>query len=193
MGFIQRKLWLVGAMLLGLLLAGCGAPPTSSPDDVARLEQAILALGPGIDPEEAARAARVSYSATARLAREYEIEDGPLIHNMKVNAGTKPRGLCRHWAEDMEKALKAEQFQTLDIHRAIAHARNPLLLEHSTSIISRKGDSMYDGIVVDPWREGGILTWIATRDDKRYPWEPRLAILKWKQETGRTKRISRVD
>ncbi|QDC11440.1 hypothetical protein FHY55_20370 [Oceanicola sp. D3] len=193
MRFIQRKLWLVGAILLGLALAGCGTPPTSTPDDVARLEQAILALGPGIDPAEAARAAQVSYAATARLAVAYEIEDGPLVHNMKVNAGKKPRGLCRHWAEDMEKALKAEGFRTLEVHRAIANARNPILLEHSTSIISRKGDSMYDGIVVDPWREGGHLTWIGTREDTRYPWEPRLTILKWKQETGRTKRISRVD
>jgi len=190
---VFRRLVLLLPVMALAALAGCGAPPPATQDDVIALERAILALGPGIDPEEAARAARASYGATARLAKEYEIEDPPLIHNIKVNAGTKPRGLCRHWAEDMEKALKAEGFRTLQIHRAIAHAENPLLLEHSTSIISRRGDSMYDGIVVDPWREGGHLVWMGTREDTRYPWKPRQAVLEWKRRTGRTTQISRAD
>lgn len=193
MRLIKRIIGFLPLVLLTVLLAGCATQPPASRDDVFDLERAILALGPGIDPEEAARAARVSYSASARLAKEYEIEDSAIIHNMKVNAGIKPRGLCRHWAEDMEKVLKAENFKTLEIHRAIANAENPLRLEHSTSIISRRGDSMYDGIVVDPWRLAGKLYWIGTKEDKPYPWKPRLEVLRWKQETGRTKRISRVD
>ena len=181
---------------LGLVaLAACGTPrpdgppPPGTARDVARLEQAILALGPEVDPEEAHRAARISYEHTHRLALEYQITDPPIIHNTKVNMGVKPRGLCWHWAKDMETRLKQEDFQTLDLHRAIANAKNPILLEHSTVIISRGGDTMYDGIVLDPWREGGVLFWSPTRDDHRYTWHPRAEILAWKLGHDRAQQL----
>ncbi|MDR9394390.1 MAG: hypothetical protein RI571_08700 [Roseovarius sp.] len=148
---------------------------------VARLEQAILALGPGVDPEEAARAARSAYRNTRELARAYQITDGPLLHNTKVNMGLKPRGLCWHWAMDMEDRLDRERFRTLEIHRAIANFNTPFRLQHSTAIISRRGDSMYEGIVLDPWREGGELTWLPTGQDTRYDWYPRLPVLAFKR------------
>ena len=97
-----------------------------------------------------------------------------MVHNVKVNLGMKPRGLCKHWAQDMEKRLKAEEFETLTIHRAIGALVG---VDHSTAIISRKGDGMYDGIVVDPWREGGSLTWIHTREDTQWGWKPQFEVL----------------
>jgi hypothetical protein len=175
------SLYRVVAVLALMVLAACGTSPEArapaSPDEVARLEAAILALGPEVDPEEARRAAQLSYDTTRRLAIEYQITDGPLVHNTKVNLGLRPRGLCWHWAEDMQKALVAEDFQTLDIHRAIANADNPFLLEHSTALISARGDDMFDAIVVDPWRLGGELTWIATRADTDYNWRPQREVL----------------
>ena len=174
-------------------LGACGGAPSARDGSVAQIElvnrnvteltAGILALGAGIDPEEAARAARISYSYTAQLRQEYQIDDVAIIHNIKVNRGTKPRGLCWHWAEDIENRLKAENFQTLDIHRAIANYDN-WRLEHSTAIISANGASMYDGMVLDPWREGGELTWIKVREDKRYAWTPRLEVFEWKRARG---------
>ena len=156
------------------VLAGCGAPPPPpEAQDVTRLAASILRLGPQVDPEEAARAARIAYEHTHRLAQEYEITDPPLIHNTKVNMGLKPRGLCWHWARDMEDRLKQEDFQTLDLHRAVANADNRFRLEHSTAIISAKGDDFRDGIVIDPWRKGGRLTWVPVSGDTEYFWEPR--------------------
>ena len=142
--------------------------------EISELILALQALGPEVDPEEAARAARVSFEHTHQLAIEYQITDPALIHNIKVNMGIKPRGLCKHWAEDMDKRLVAESFETLTIHRAIGAL---IGVDHSTVIISRRGDSMYDGIVVDPWRKGGILTWIATKDDTSWGWEPQYEVL----------------
>ncbi len=175
--------------VLGLLagatfgLAGCAAGPRGPVDpaerarDVAALRDAILALGPGIDPAEAARAAQVSYSETDALARQYGITDPPLIHNSKVNMGLRTRGLCWHWAEDLERRLKAEGFRTLAIHRAIANADNPFRIDHSTAVISRAGDGVMAGIVIDPWRKGGVLTWARLREDKDYRWRPRREVL----------------
>jgi hypothetical protein len=149
-------------------------PPRGTEAEIAELNAALLALGPGVDPEEAARAARISYVHTHELAIQYQITDPALIHNTKVNLGLKPRGLCNDWAEDMEKRLVAEDFQTFTIHRAIGALVG---VDHSTVIISRRGDSMYDGIVIDPWRRGGRLTWIATRDDTAWGWEPQHIVL----------------
>lgn len=169
-----------------LLTAACatapGGPAPGSQSDVVSLSRGIQSLGSGIDPEEAARLARVAYAETYTLAQQYEIEDGPIIHNMKVNQGLKPRGLCRHWAEDMERRLLQEGFETITVHRAIANADNPFRLEHSTVIVSQRGDSMYEGMVLDPWREGGTLFWSTTATDEKYDWVPRMQVLAQKRD-----------
>lgn len=154
---------------------------TVAQDEVTKLANAIMAMGPGIDPEEARRAASISYSYTAQLVKEYEITDPPLIHNTKVNMGSKPRGLCWHWAEDMEKRLKQERFKTLQLHRAIANHDKAFRIEHSTAIISRRGDTMEQGIVLDPWRYGGVLFWSPLPEDTRYEWHPRAEVLAYKR------------
>ena len=162
------------------LLAACTPSPNyteTTAQRIAALQSQILGLGPGIDPEEAARAARISFEYTAQLKAEYEITDPPLIHNTKVNLGIKPRGLCWHWAEDMQTRLLAEDFKTLDLHRAIANDQHPILIAHSTAVISRAGDNMEDGIVLDPWRYGGTLFFGLVKEDTRYPWLRREEVL----------------
>ena len=173
-------------LLIVLALAACSAPPPGAKmDEVAALAAAIRALGPEVDAEEADRAARIAFVHSSELAVQYRITDPPLIHNTKVNMGLRPRGLCWHWAEDMERRLKREDFETLDLHRAIANSQNPFRIEHSTTIVSRKGDDMFDGIVVDPWRKGGKLTWIGTRADTDYKWLPQRQVLVAKQDRKR--------
>jgi len=170
---------LAGAMLL---LAACAAPPPPQPEEVSRLAAAIKGLGPEVDPEEADRAAKMAYRHTHDLALEYQITDPPIVHNTKVNMGLKPRGLCWHWARDMEDRLEAENFQTLDLHRAVANADNAFRLEHSTAIISARGDAYDAGIVLDPWRKGGRLTWAGVREDTAYDWQPRDEVVARKLE-----------
>ena len=199
------KLVKLGFLLSGLaLLAACSAPSAdlvqsraqldpqnivvandppaitaiAAQSDVADLARTILALSPLIDPEEAARAASIAYAYTAQLKIQYQITDPPLIHNAKVNAGKRPRGLCWHWAEDMEKRLLAEKFQTLDIHRAIANHDN-IRIDHSTALISAKGATMFDSVILDPWRKGGTLVWMPVGDDSRYKWRPQAEVLQY--------------
>ncbi len=149
--------------------------------EIEKLRQAFLNLGPGVDPEEAARAARVVYTYVDQLIVEYEIEDNnPLSHNTKVNFGQKPRGLCWHWAHDLDIRLQMERFKTLEIHRAIANYNN-IRLEHSSTILGRRGDSMYDSIVLDPWRNAGDLFWDIVRKDTRYNWTPRDEVFAYKR------------
>ncbi|MBU2959565.1 hypothetical protein KO516_01740 [Citreicella sp. C3M06] len=177
---------LVAALLFALTAAACSVPdpqdlPRPAQHDVAALAQAITDLGPQVDPDEARRMARIAYDYPLRLAVEYQVEDRPIIHNIKVNQGLKPRGLCYQWADDLEARLSAEGFQTLELQRAIANSESAIRIEHSTVIVTAPGASLYDGIVLDPWRNGGLLFWDKVRDDTRYPWLPREEVFKRKR------------
>lgn len=163
--------------LAALAIGGCAAKPTVDRNGIGALAAQLRSLGPEVDPAEAERAARIAYEYSAQLAQEYEITDHPIIHNTKVNMGLRKRGLCVHWAEDMQKRLNQENFRTLTMHRAIAEPKNEFRIDHSTAVISRRGDSMYDGVVLDPWREGGRLFWSPTRADSRYDWRPQMEVL----------------
>lgn len=174
---LRRHFSIFCPALLFLALVACSGPTTVPTSDTDNLARAILALGAGVDPVEAARAAQISYAHAHDLAIAYEITDPPLVHNTKVNMGLKPRGLCWHWAEDMEKRLLAENFSTLDIHRAIANADNPLRIDHSTALITARGQPMQSGLVLDPWRNGGQLFWASVKDDRRYDWHPQQQVL----------------
>ncbi len=167
---------------VAVLLAACSpAPRDVTQDDINMLAREIRNLSPEVDPAEADRAAFIAYTYSLQLAEEYNVTDNPIIHNAKVNNGWRARGLCVHWAEDIQKRLNAEGFQTLEMHRAIAEG-SELRIDHSTAIISARGDTMNDGVVLDPWRTGGLLYWSPTLDDQRYFWEPQQLVLERKYQ-----------
>jgi len=186
------------AVLCGGLLAvaGCGgqapepglmssrsfADTEPTPEDKIRvLEQALLNLGPNVDPDEAARVARISVREPLVWAKRWGAVDSPTVHNMKVNTGVKPRGLCKDWADDLQVALQREKLRTLQLHRAIANF-NTIWIEHSTVIISAPGDPMEEGIVLDPWRKGQGRLWFGTvkQDLEEYEWVPRAEVFAMK-------------
>lgn len=164
---------IIGILLLvgALAMAGCAAPPPADPQSVARLAQAIGALAPEVDPAEARRAAEIAHSYPLQLKSEWQITDPPLVHNAKVHAGLRPRGLCNQWAEDMRARLEAEEFRTLDFDWATSP---PTLFRiiHHTAVVSAAGDTVMEGIVLDPWRYSGQLFWAPLRQDTAYNWRP---------------------
>ncbi|MCX7559594.1 hypothetical protein OS190_08420 [Sulfitobacter sp. F26204] len=170
----------IALLLALLLLAACAPKPPApaTPRQITALALALRQMSPDVDPTEATIAARLSYATSRELARAYHITDSPLIHNAKVNAGTRPRGLCYHWAEDMQARLEAEGFHTLDVTRAIANSDALFLIEHSTAVLTPKGAKMEDGVVIDPWRKGGTLFWSPVTEDRRYDWLPRAQVLR---------------
>ena len=167
---------------LAVLLAACGPTPRDvTQNDIDMLAIEIKGLGSDVDPEEAERAAQIAYTYSLQLADEYNVTDNPIIHNAKVNNGLRPRGICVHWAEDIEKRLDAEGFETLEIHRAIAEG-SEFRIDHSTAVISRRGDAFDEGVILDPWRYGGLLFWSPTLEDTRYFWEPQMKVLERKYQ-----------
>ncbi|AAV94453.1 hypothetical protein KQ247_14515 [Ruegeria pomeroyi] len=168
------------AILAVLLITACTDTQSVSQKDVNALAQQLRALGPDVDPAEAQRAAEISYSYGRQLARDYNVTSSPIVHNAKVLNGFRERGLCVHYAQDMQKRLNQENFRTLVVHRAIAEPDSIWRIDHSTAILSRRGDDMFDGVVLDPWRYGGELFWSLTREDTRYNWRPQREVLEKK-------------
>ncbi len=172
-----------------LLLTACAATPDrfAAPEPVMQqrigeLRQAIATLDESVDPEEAQRAARIAIEYSLELAQRYEVNTSPLMHNLLVNLGVRSRGLCVHWTEDLLARLRAENFDSLDLHWAIANHDVAFSIEHSTVVISARGDSLYRGLVLDPWRDAGRLYWAYTLQDRDYPWQPQAQVHAYKRE-----------
>jgi hypothetical protein len=162
--------------LATLTVGGCAYTPRLDEGEIDELAEAIARLGPDVDPGEARRTAEVAFSYSLQLAREYNVTDLPIIHNNKVHSGERTRGLCNHYAEDLSKRLKQEGFRTLEVQRAISPPTQIRIIHH-TVVITRPGDTIYDGIVLDGWRHGGNLFWAPVKEDKRYNWRPRDEVL----------------
>ncbi len=171
------------------LLSGCATTDGSSaatepvtPRHIDELGRTIAALDESIDPGEARRAARVALEYSHQLARQYDVTTSPLMHNLLVNIGVKSRGLCIHWTEDLLVRLREENFDSLDLHWAIANHDVAFRIEHSTVVISAAGDSLYRGLVLDPWLDGGRLFWDYTLQDHAYEWQPQARAHDFKRE-----------
>jgi hypothetical protein len=171
------------------LLTGCATtqapedlPPEVEQQRINDLNRALLALDGEIDASEARRVARIAIEYTRQLALEYEITGSPIVHNLLVNLGAKPRGLCVDWTSDLLARLQQEHFYSLDLHWGIANYENTFRLEHSTVIVSVRGDTLYRGLVLDPWRHSGQLFWSPTLQDPEYEWSPQAEIHAIKRE-----------
>lgn len=156
------------------------------------LNHAVLSLGDAVDPDEARRAAHISIEYSRELARQYEISGSPVMHNLMVNLGLKQRGLCVDWTTDLLARLKQERFHSLDLHWAIANYETTFRLEHSTVVVSARGDSIYRGLVLDPWRHSGQLYWAPTLGDVGYAWKPQAEIHALKRENGEARANQRL-
>ncbi|KPA22032.1 hypothetical protein shim_19190 [Shimia sp. SK013] len=163
------------ACFVVLALTACAVPKAAQTPDVDGLRRALVAMGDFVAADEADTVARLSYAYSLQLRAEYQVSDPPLVHNAKVNKGRKPRGLCWHWADDLEARLRSEDLQTFSLYRAIANSDN-LRIEHSTVILAERGAPMETGVVLDPWRYGGYLFWAPVAEDTRYRWKSRAQV-----------------
>lgn len=184
-----RRILMAFAWLLIVLLPACATTPNEVVPDpvreqqrITQLNREIIALDENIDPHEARMAATIAIRYSLELARKYHISGSAISHNLKVNLGLRDRGLCIHWTEDLLARLQQERFQSLDLHWAIANYESAFRLEHSTVIISARNASLYQGLVIDPWRNSGDLFWSPTLEDQQYPWRPKAEIMALKRD-----------
>lgn len=162
------------SLALITLLNACAAIPSATPTTerqtkVQKISTNLNALSPTIDPLEAQTIANTVVYYPLQLAKEYKLTKPPLIHNVLVNSGAKPRGLCIHWAEDILKELQKKNLKTVNLYWAVANKGN-LAREHSSVVVTAKNHDFNSGLVFDGWRHSGILYWTPVKKDPKYKW-----------------------
>jgi len=175
--------------LLAVLLAGASCRTLRPPSAYAaphlaaeetELADALRQLSPTVQPAEAGRAARVTVRTVTDARHTNGLHGGALRRNVAINLGLEHWGLCWHWTELLGQKLRDADFRTLEIHWACAHPGSTFR-EHNAVVVTARGQPFADGLVIDPWRRGGQLTWIPVADD-RYPWNHDAAAeSRWKQ------------
>lgn len=149
-------------------LAGCvHTPRVATTSEMEALRTALTSLSPNVRETEAEVVARCSYDYARALALRYRIVQPPVLHNLLVNTGYKERGLCYEWAEDLLAELQTFHLESLELHWGIARADTAR--EHNSVVVTARSQPFEEGIVLDPWRRSGWLTWSPVRHD-RYPW-----------------------
>lgn len=131
----------------------------------------IATLGPRVDYAEARQVAEVALTYPMQLAADYGLTTPPITHNMLVNMGVRPRGLCTHWAEDMLRRLDELELKTLRLYWAVAYPTKPFRLEHSSALVTAQEKEFDTGIVLDAWRNSGELFYSKVSEDDRYNWQ----------------------
>ena len=160
------------AILLAALLAFGPAASFAATRQVdrtaAETAAQLTALSPRVSYAEARQLAALAHATSYQLRRDYRLLGSPHFDNFLVNAGVMKRGLCHHWARDLGERLAPLKLRTLQLRWGIA--RRGTLREHSSVVVTARGQPFARGVVLDPWRHSGRLFAGPVSGDK-YPWE----------------------
>ncbi len=162
-----------GALLASaVVLVGCAHARESSPLRDARaaaLSEGLVELVPRADAASLRAWSALAVDASAQLGAEYRVTTGPWTHNGLFHLGLRDRGLCYHFADDLGAVLRRALPDGLIVTAISANART--LREHNAIAVHPRNAPWTTGIVLDPWRGGGVLHWDFVANDE-YPWEP---------------------
>lgn len=190
-------------LVLALWLAGCGPVKFDNVNmaqgdrpvakkltaeqkkSISGLKQELLSLSPNVSEQEATILAHDSVVYSMVLANKYKLTYPPLWHNVLVNSKKRPRGLCYHWQRDLMAHFRKKNLQTFDLKEGVAYEKD-YWREHNTMVVTAKGQPFNSGVVIDPWRNSGVLAWAPVTNDK-YPWKLRV----WKDQPA--KKVSKAD
>lgn len=165
---MKHFLWVCLCMVW---FVGCAVKPEAlnvESQRVAQLTSELQGLGGDVDYTEARVFAFEALLYPKTLAEQYGLVSPPLWHNFLINTGVKDRGLCYQWAEDMMSHLKALHYQSFDLRWGVANKGE--MDEHNTVVVVAKGAPFWTGILIDPWRNSGVLYWSKLSDDPEYKW-----------------------
>lgn len=154
-----------------LLLTGCAHRIENTSEKTQRIDHlraTLQQLAPTSTPQAAQQLAEVTVDTSEQLRKNYGVTLAPWLHNIEVNSGTKQRGLCYHYAKDLSAAIQPFLAPYWQLYRVQAHPKQ--LLEHNAIVITGKDQPWQSGIVLDAWRNAGVLYFGAVTEDK-YPWQ----------------------
>jgi hypothetical protein len=160
-------------LLFCCALIACAHRPDAQDEQQQRINALARELGmmaPAAPQQDAQHLATAAVTTAARLRAQYGVTLAPWLHNVEVNTGTKPRGLCFHYAHDLYEALQPQVAPYWQVQ--FVQAKPKEILEHNAIVITARGKPWDTGIVLDGWRNAGVLYYGPVTADK-YPWQPK--------------------
>ena len=155
------------------------APLARAADEksIRRFKEAIIKLGPEVDPAEAEVVAVTSHHMARQLARDYRVVGPSVFQNFLINIGARQRGYCAHYARDIGTRLKELRLKTLYLHWGAADANTHL--EHNVIVVTALNQPFNEGYIIDGWRNAGRLCWWPVTKDSGYKWKEDLQETAW--------------
>ncbi len=135
---------------------------------INELSLAITKLSTTIDTTEAKKVATIATLYPLELANEYQLVSPPLFHNTLINMNLKKRGFCYHFAQDISQELKKLKLKTIELRWATHKKQN--YWEHNAIVLTAKQQSFKKGVLLDAWRNSGVLYWDYVQNDTAYNW-----------------------
>jgi len=139
---------------------------TSAEDAVLRAR--LVALSPGVNPEEARRVASIAYTTGLELARKWDMVSSPTMQSFLINMGLRKGGYCYQFATELLLRLDARKLKTLELHWAESDAGTDT--EHNVIAVTARGQPFEQGIMLDNWRRAGHLLWGPLNGDPVHTW-----------------------
>lgn len=177
---IPSSLWcgLIILLALGFL---AGRAQATDEKSIKKFTEAIVALGPGIDPAEAQLVSETSHFTARRLQKEWDVAGLSIVQNFLVHFGKRERGYCFHWAHGIGAELRKLPLKTLVLYWAEAYPDTRL--EHNVIVVTALQQPLRSGYIIDGWRSSGRLLWFPVAKDE-YPWKENPIQTAWMQNRG---------
>ena len=172
-----------GRGLIILIALGFLAGQAQAGDEksIKKFSEAIVALGPEVDPAEAQLVSETSHHTARRLQKEWRVAPVSIVQNFLVHIGARDRGYCFHWAHGIGAELRKLPLKTLVLYWAEAHATTHL--EHNVVVVTARQQPFGSGYIIDGWRASGRLLWWPVLKDE-YPWKENMVETAWLQNRG---------
>lgn len=125
-----------------------------------------------VKSRDAQALAYVAIKYSSGFEERYDLVKPPQFHNFLVNVGMREKGLCWHFAYDLLAHLKVQDFKAFDYYIGGAHI-DDYWQEHNSLVVTCKGCTFDQGVLLDPWRNSGSLFFSPVTKDATYLWTQR--------------------
>lgn len=165
--------------LVFFLLILTATIPARAADEksIKRFTDAIVALGPDVDPAEAGAISTTAHNTARKLARDYRVVGPAVLQNFLIHIGAREKGYCFHWARDIGVQLKELRPKTVFLHWGSAETGT--VGEHNCIVVTALGQDFRTGYIIDGWRNAGRLCWWPVTKDSSYRWHEDLRETAW--------------
>ena len=161
-------------LFLILFLSGCSSVHYNTPyqsSDNPRIEQLTkMLMQLSHDPKESKELATLAVTHSKELANRYNLVSPPLYHNFLVNSGQREKGLCFDFVDDLMAEIRTRNFKHFRFRWGRANGNQ--LDEHNVIVVLGRNTPFQEGVILDAWRNSGILYFTKVKDDPKYTFKP---------------------